>query len=373
MRLVTIAPFRVSPPDNGGRSLIFGAARHGASQCEAYACLAVTTLRDRPLAVPPPFPYREFPSAASLLQGATRLRLAPKVLYFRALRRQAAALARAALASRPDVVEVHLPWLASVRLHLPAAIPVVVIMHNIEALWQESDIARCAWPAYFRRMLRRMEAAALRQADHVVCLTAQDRETALSMYGVDPGRISAIPPGADLEADVPACAAHDRVRAIFVGSAFSANPAAARCLVEQVIPRLDGRSDLLVAGDISRYMPKATLPSTVRVLGRVDDLPALLRTCDVLLSPSALRTGVHMKVIEALAAGCRVISTADGARGYEALVGGPVIVAAPEAFGALVPAASRLTSAEYARVRPFAWPAVLRRRFDLYTRLAARL
>ncbi len=333
----------------------------------------MTTLRDR-APVQAPFPYREFRSPASALQLFDRLGLFPKILYYRAMRLHAASLARAAIGIRPRVVEVQLPWLATVRRCLPPSVKVVLAMHNVETVWQDALIRRRALPGTFRRMLRRMEAEAVALADHVLCLTPQDRDHIVETYGRSDDTVTAIPPGADFDPVSAAPSPGARPpRAVFVGSAFSENHAAARRLLELVVPRLDPGTEVLIVGDVCHSLRGARIPSSVRLLGRVDDLPSLLRTCDVLLNPSAMRTGIHMKIIEALAAGCRVISTPDGARGYEALVGGPVIVAELSDFARHTRSAGRLSPAEMERVRALSWPAIAQRRFDLYSRIGACL
>lgn len=373
MRVVTIAPFRISPPDNGGRSFIAGAGRHYATRCEGYACLAVTTLRDRGPAPATSFQYREFPSPASLLQVFDRLRLFPKLPYYRAMRWHAPALAQAAMAFAPDIVEVHLPWLVGIRRHLPCSVKVVLIMQNVETLWQEDLIVKRRFPGFFRGLLQEMEREAVMLADHVLCLTPQDRDAVIGAHGLAQGAVSVIPPGIDLTpSPVPEMRREGPGRVIFVGSAFSANEAAARCLVERVAPALDGGTEVLVAGGVCDRLRALPMPPNVRLCGRVADLHGLLCTCDALVNPSCLRTGIHIKVIEALAAGCRVISTPDGARGYEDLVGGLIRIGDIASFGPLIRAATRLTTDERELIREYEWGQVVQRRLRLYRALAEK-
>ena len=54
MRLVSFVPFRIAPPDTGGKAVCFGAYTQYGRLAEDFEAIAVTTLHDRP--PPPPTP-----------------------------------------------------------------------------------------------------------------------------------------------------------------------------------------------------------------------------------------------------------------------------------------------------------------------------
>ena len=373
MRLVSIAPFSIVPPDSGGQALVYGASREYGRRLTSFRCLALIPLTERPGRPAPPFSYRAKRAASSLLIAFDRLGCLPKVPYLWSQRGYAASLAREAMRSDPDVVEVSFPWLASVRRHLPARVKVVVLAHNVEAIWYADALERRPAPEFFRRWLARIEQEGLDLADHVVCLTDLDRREIVSRYGCGPGKVSVVPPGFDpgLRAARGCRPGNDQRRCVlFIGSGFSDNVAAARRILEDLAPRCDGQAEFVIAGRVYRALAGLPVPPNVRLVGYRPDLAPLYRESSVSLNPVAMRTGINMKVVEALAAGLRVIATPDGARGYEDLVGGPIQVGTLAEFPALIRAAQPLSAAELERVEAYAWPRIIDRRLALYRRLA---
>ena len=371
MRVVSLAPFRIAPPTTGGQRLIYDGARRLALDCSAFLCLAVTTLRDRRPPPATPFRYQELRAASSLLLAFERARWLPKIPYLWSLRGYTAHLARMVLRERPDVVEAHFPWLMPVRRRLPPPIRVVLLMQNVESLWYEPFLRRRVGERLFRALLLRLEAEGLALADHVVCLTEHDRRELMQRHGLAPERVSVIPPGYFAAPSPAAAPTGRRNRALYVGSGFSDDGAAARRLLDVVVPRLDPGMSLVIAGNVCRKLRGCALPPAVECVGFVSDLDALMRDCRALLNPDRLATGINMKVIGALGAGIPVISTPEGARGYEDLVGGPIRVGALEEFPALLRNAAPLSAAEREAVGRYEWKEIGARRLALYRDLCA--
>jgi len=161
------------------------------------------------------------------------------------------------------------------------------------------------------------------------------------------------------------------VRAVFVGSRYSANRQCMQSILTDLAPRCGAEVEFLVAGSVCASASPASVPDNVRLLGFVKDLPELLRSCDVFLNPTPMTTGINMKVIQALACGLRTISTPEGARGYESLVGGPVRAVPLMEFPDEIRKATPLAPAELEALRPYAWSEVARRRLDLYEAVRA--
>ncbi len=107
----------------------------------------------------------------------------------------------------------------------------------------------------------------------------------------------------------------------FIGTAaWPTTAAGARRLVERVWPlvrREQPGATLAVAG---RGMQDLGLPSTdgVEVVGEVGSAPDFLRGISVLLFPAVRGSGTKVKVLEALASGVPVVTTATGAEGIAA-------------------------------------------------------
>jgi glycosyltransferase involved in cell wall biosynthesis len=82
-----------------------------------------------------------------------------------------------------------------------------------------------------------------------------------------------------------------------------------------------------------------------------------------------MTTGINTKVLDALACGLPVLSTPEGARGFEPLVGGAVRVVPLREFAAHLREPPRLSDADRRALHAYAWPAVARRRLELYAGL----
>jgi glycosyltransferase involved in cell wall biosynthesis len=138
-------------------------------------------------------------------------------------------------------------------------------------------------------------------------LVAPERIRLIPGSGVDCARFSPDPariPGERMRVLLPARLLRDKGLAEFAE--------AARLLRERNIP-----VDMLLAGDPDPGNPAAVAEAEVRAwaeagilewLGHVDDMPALLRSVDVVALPS-YREGLPKGLIEAAACGCALVAT----------------------------------------------------------------
>ncbi|MFH0878150.1 MAG: glycosyltransferase family 4 protein, partial [Lentisphaerota bacterium] len=149
------------------------------------------------------------------------------------------------------------------------------------------------------------------------------------------------------------------------GSQFPSNVAAGRHLLEQIAPACPG-VDFVVVGAVCQELKDARVSGNVSLKGFVGNLHEVLCECDALVNPVEMATGVNMKVLQALAHGLRVISTKEGARGFEPLIGGPVRIGSLKEFPALIECAERLTPAERRQSGMYDWKNVVSKQLDLY-------
>jgi glycosyltransferase involved in cell wall biosynthesis len=371
MRILGVSPIRLLPADSGGQAAILGAYRQYARLTAGFRALAFAARRSRAPAPPAPFDLRETRTAASALIALERMGFT-KIPYWQAQSCYGRRVAREAARAGADLVEITCPWLMSARRFLPARLKVVLVMLNVESLWYEDAVAASRLPRLFRRWLRAIERRGVERADLIVTLTERDRAALIDRYGVPPARVHALPPGFDPDAAPRAApAAHARTQAVFAGSRFSGNRDAARALAGPVAGACRDFADILIAGTVCETLAGAALPANVRLLGFVDDLRSVLRQCDVFLNPSFMATGINTKVLDALACGLPVLSTPEGARGFEPLAGGAVRLAPLDGFAAALRAPPALSAADRQLVQSFAWPRVAQRRLDLYAALFA--
>jgi glycosyltransferase involved in cell wall biosynthesis/2-polyprenyl-3-methyl-5-hydroxy-6-metoxy-1,4-benzoquinol methylase len=175
---------------------------------------------------------------------------------------------------------------------------------------------------------RRLEMSALRSADRVVVVSANDRRVLadagldgeLIPHPIDTAECSRI--FTDEEAELLIACAYDldlagRRVCFFVGSNYPPNVAAAR-RVHTVAARLEheaGAGDVVFVVAGGCLAPQRT--ANFVALGTVENciLNALYARCNIFLIPLTEGTGTSVKSIEALARGSLILSTSLGMRG----------------------------------------------------------
>jgi glycosyltransferase involved in cell wall biosynthesis len=309
------------------------------------------------------------PGEAELIDDVRALGVAVEPLFFadraaagtaRAplLRDRAAAVARALASGYPFYVEKY--WTPALAAHLRAVVgrcrPEVVQIEYLQLALHCRDLRRRTAEPQPRLILnthelgslprerraqltrnplarvlaraegarwQRLQVAASGWADRTLCVTPQDRDLLAAMGGT---RLSTVPLGMDLEAIRADWApAPDTCRFLFVGSfGHAPNRSGARLLLDEIWPlvraaRPDARLDLAGRGSdtfVADHGGAAYWAERgVTALGYVDDLGPVFRHCCAFAAPLTEGGGIKIKVLEALARGVPVVTTAVGAEG----------------------------------------------------------
>jgi len=223
-----------------------------------------------------------------------------------------------------DVVVFDFPHsLVLAPRHLPCAS--VLFTHNVEAEIFErhagvaaDPLRRALWVDQHRKMTR-FERAALQRCDRVIAVSPRDRTHFEKRYGAR--RVSCISTGVDLDflsCSEPGAGPH----VIFTGSMdWLANVDAVEFFLEQVWPQVLTAVPGATMTVVGRAPPSAlvekarTLYSNWRFTGYVDDIRPHVRAAAVSVIPLRVGGGTRLKVFEAMALGCPVVSTAIGVEG----------------------------------------------------------
>jgi polysaccharide biosynthesis protein PslH len=240
---------------------------------------------------------------------------------------------------------VHLlPYVDIIRKVSPKT-AIVADWHNIESeiMWRYSDAANPLKKLYARRtahMIEDMETLLLRCSDaHTIC---SQREKATLVERVPGAIIHVIGNGVDV-----ATHTSDQIEAawsragepepaggnvLFVGSMdYHANIEAAVQFGREVWPqlhtRLPGSQFVIVGRNPSEAVQALARERGIRVTGTVDDVRAFYHKALALVVPLRIGSGTRLKILEAMAAGVPVISTALGAEGIEATNGKDILIA----------------------------------------------
>jgi polysaccharide biosynthesis protein PslH len=215
------------------------------------------------------------------------------------------------------------PW---VNLPDGLGVPVVLFQHNVEAeIWRRhtevagNPIARWYFGLQWRRT-EQFERAACLAADHVVAVSDNDADIFRERYGVT--SVSSVPTGVDVEFFNPApFAAREPGRLVFTGSMdWMPNADGITWFTEKVWPRVRAARPDATFSVVGRNPPAAvkalaTPGSGITVTGSVPDVRPYLGAGSAFVVPLRIGGGTRLKIYEAMAMECPVVSTTVGAEG----------------------------------------------------------
>jgi glycosyltransferase involved in cell wall biosynthesis len=235
------------------------------------------------------------------------------------------------------------PYLLYVRAK--AGIPAGMRLHNIESvIWQRyaresREPVRRLVVAHQARMLKRIEAAAIRKMDVNFAITNVDRDRALLMApGAD---VRVVFPGVDTGYWQPIAASHSSPCAATVTMlVWVHNVDGILWFLDHVAPRIRDRVpdfQLHVVGKGAPRRLRNRIGSGLVLHGFLDDVRPVMAQSPVYVVPLHVGGGIRIKIIEAMAMGRPVVTTSIGGEGIPATSGTHWMVAdTPDAFAAAV-------------------------------------
>jgi glycosyltransferase involved in cell wall biosynthesis len=222
----------------------------------------------------------------------------------------------------------HADWIDLV----PAHAAVVYSAHNVEFDFFAAAASEYRLRTWSARRIERLERQLVSRSDLVLTCSSTDARRLGELYG-EAQATRVVPNGCDpalLQFDRAAIRNEARaslgIRAderllLFLGGDASHNRDAVRFLVDDLMPRLDASTRLLVVGRCGDEVARSH-DGRVLSVGFVDDLRPPFAAADVALNAVAFGSGSNVKLAEYLAAGLPVVSTPIGARGMAELPAG---------------------------------------------------
>lgn len=218
----------------------------------------------------------------------------------------------------PDDVLASAPWRFSLVEHDISFVPKRRAFDV--APWTEKP---GRWLTY--RSWRRAESRALRRFETIIAMSGHDREMLLRLA---PGRrIIVAPNGVDVDRFHPG-ARQDPTPPpglLFVGGlGHWPNLDAVEHFIRDYMPVLRRRFPgitFTVAGQTDGWPGVQTAPPDVRFAGFVENLEPLYAACTAVVAPLRIGGGTRLKIVEAMAAGAPVVTTAVGAEGLDLVDG----------------------------------------------------
>jgi glycosyltransferase involved in cell wall biosynthesis len=349
--LLTLVPGVVGGSETYARELTRALARVGELDYEAFVPTVAPAAADG-LPSRVVHEYRASTGTAGRVAAMSLALLAP------------GRLRRALRTGSPDAIHFPLSVMIPPVERPPAAVTLHDLQHELyPRFFSRAELA-------YRRLVYGRTVAASRI---VLAISEHARQTLLERYGLDPGRVVAIPLGVDHARLTPGEAAREPFL-LYPANAWPHKNHArlyeAFALVRRERPELR----LVLTGSGHGGRP---LPAGVESRGRVsdDELLTLYRTASALVFPS-LYEGFGLPPLEAMACGCPVaVSNAtslpevcgDAAEYFDP--------ASPEdmagAIRAVLDAPGRYVERGLARAQQFSWDATARAHEDVYRRLAS--
>ena len=273
----------------------------------------------------------------------------------------------------------YLAWLAF-RVRKRTGARTLIHTHNIEYQRFRST-GRWWWP-----ILRWYERRCFRNADGIFFITPEDRQFATTTWKIDPRKCFDLPFGVELSAP-PADrnAAQREIREryriqdsekilLFTGAlGYKPNLDALRFILDEINPLLlsSGLSyRIIICGNglpESMQQLQAWKEQRVLFVGFVENIGTYYKAADLFLNPVLSGGGIKTKMVESIAYGTTVVSTASGAAGMlPSVCGEQLIITADhdwKAFANAVVAAagkgaSQTSAAFY---QAYHWEAIIRK------------
>lgn len=273
-------------------------------------------------------PFYSAPKRSAKFWGELVMNLGSRLPYAVAKYRAPALTDAIRQAVRHGDVDVVVCDFLAPSLNVPGGlgVPTVLFQHNVEAeIWRRhfevrsNPVARQYFRSQWRRM-ERFERAECRRFDRVIAVSTQDATLMRTAYGVS--RVAAIPTGVDTEyfrrtENVSRESRH----LVFTGSMdWLPNEDGIRWFVSEILPRVRTLVPEVSVTVVGRHPPEAvqalaTTDASVRVTGTVPDVRPFIESAAAFIVPLRIGGGTRLKIFEAMAMECPVVSTPVGAEG----------------------------------------------------------
>jgi polysaccharide biosynthesis protein PslH len=167
------------------------------------------------------------------------------------------------------------------------------------------------------RLMKNYEINLINNIDRVVAISQEEGKFVEKLVGTS--YVTVIPPMIDTNAISAGDDEQDQNAICFLGSfQHQPNVEAIEWFCWNVLPKIIGKAPeahLFILGSDAYRLERLSCGKNITLVGEVTDVQEWLRKCAVFISPIRSGGGARMKNLEALAAGCPLVTTSLGAEG----------------------------------------------------------
>lgn len=226
-----------------------------------------------------------------------------------------------------DVIQVEHPWqFEYIYKNKPERTPIVLVAQDVEIdLLKQSEGSNSLFKTKILQICKNKEKYAVEKATTIFAMSPEDKSKLINLYNIDERKIHIVPSGVNISEFFPSTAKEkeeikktlgltNKRIVLFTGYKHGPNFKA----VEEILKISENfrKTDVvfLVAGRIGDSFKNK---SNVIFTGYVDDISPYFKIADIAINPMISGSGTNLKMLDYLASGIPVISTAFGARGLE--------------------------------------------------------
>ena len=232
-----------------------------------------------------------------------------------------------------DVIQLESSYLCTLRF--PRDTRLVIDEHNIEyELFQrmcegERSLPRRVFNRIEYARFRRFEQACWRRAD--ACVVTSEREVEAVRTSAPDTPVAVVPNAVDLDYFAPSNTPVEPHTLIFSGTLnYRPNLDAVRYMIDEIWPLVRHRypdAKLTLTGSTQGVDIRSLTRPGVRLLGEVPDIRPYVTRAAAVVVPIRIGGGTRLKVLEAMAMGKPIVSTAAGCEGVAVDDGEHLIIA----------------------------------------------
>lgn len=173
-------------------------------------------------------------------------------------------------------------------------------------------------------IVKKIEKEACDKSEIIFVCSEEDRKSFMELYNVNPKKIYLIPNGTEIpklinNKEKVMLKNKFKLRdnaAIFIGAYYNPNIEASEFIIKEIAPKLKD-IDFIIAGSIIHHFKDKEIPDNVKLFETENrqKVRELLFASDIMVNPMSSGSGMHLKMVEAMAFGLPIISTKLGARG----------------------------------------------------------